>query len=74
MQFALVKTKWEGQFFEKNLRIQFNVGFDYESNGGFFDYLFFHYAKNPKNKHNLSLFFGNANFMHSGSKKFNEII
>ena len=34
-----MKTKWEGQFFEKNPRIQFDVVFDSESNGGIFDSL-----------------------------------
>ena len=35
-----MKTKWEGQFFfEKNLRIQLDVVFNSESNGGIFDSL-----------------------------------
>ena len=37
MRIGKMKTKWEGQFFfEKNLRIQFDVVFDSESNGGIF--------------------------------------
>ena len=35
-----MKIKWEGRFFfRKKLRIQFNVVFDSESNGGIFDSL-----------------------------------
>ena len=34
-----MKTKWEGRFFRKNLRIQFDVVFDTESNEGIFDSL-----------------------------------
>ena len=35
-----MKIKWEGQFFsKKNLRTQFDVVFDFESNGGMFDSL-----------------------------------
>ena len=34
-----VKTKWECHFFGKNLRIQFDVVFDSESNDGIFDSL-----------------------------------
>ena len=35
-----MKTKWEGQFFfEKNLRMQFDVVFDSESNDGIFNSL-----------------------------------
>ena len=33
-----MKTKWEGRFFsKKNLRTQFGVVFDSESNGDIFD-------------------------------------
>ena len=32
-------TKWEGHFFVKNLRIQFDEVFDSESNAGTFDSL-----------------------------------
>ena len=34
-----MKTKWEVDFFRKNLRIQFDVVSDSESNGGIFDSL-----------------------------------
>ena len=35
-----LNTKWEGPFFfEKNLRIQFDVVFDFEFNDGIFDSL-----------------------------------
>ena len=33
-----MKTKWEGHFLKENLRIQFNVVFDYESNLGILDF------------------------------------
>ena len=35
-----IKIKWESRFFsKKNLRIQFDVGCYFESNGGVFDSL-----------------------------------
>ena len=51
-----MKTKWERRFFfRKNLRVQFDVVFDSESNGGFFDSLRYEdlRIKNLCNTYNL---------------------